>query len=420
MPRPDGSGSATLMKILVFTTLFPNNVWPNHGVFVKERMAAVARLDGCELRVIAPVPYYPPIRVGKRWRYSQVARSEVIEGIQVYHPRYVMIPKISMPLHGLMLFLPVLHFVKKLQAQFDFDIIDSHYVYPDGFAAVLMGRLLRTPVVVSARGSDINLFSRFSTICRFLKYALAGASHVIAVSSALQKAIVELGIPKNKISVIPNGVDGRKFKRMTQKQEARRELGLQRDAFLILSVGGLTPVKGFDVLIKAFEMVSSISDRQKLYLIIIGEGTLRKTLEILISKLHLESHVCLVGAVPHEQLCIWYNAADIFCLASEREGWPNVILEAMACGLPVVATAVGGIPEILKDCEVGLLSERKPAAMAQRIREAMQKNWDSDRISRYALEHTWDMAAAKVRTVFDSVITRRIQSTVRYSNFDQP
>src|SRR5262245_3133849 len=110
------------MKVLVFTSLFPNNIQPNLGVFVKERMAAVARIEGCEVRVIAPVPYQPPIRIGKRWEYSQIAHQEVIEGMQVYHPRYFLIPKISMPFHGLFMFLSVLSFVKKIQRQFDFDL----------------------------------------------------------------------------------------------------------------------------------------------------------------------------------------------------------------------------------------------------------------------------------------------------------
>jgi teichuronic acid biosynthesis glycosyltransferase TuaC len=396
------------IRVLVFTSLYPNNIWPNHGVFIKERMVSVAKLYNCQMIVVAPVPYYPPIRVGWRSSYTRVVKEEFIDDIKVYHPRYFMIPKIAMFLQGWLMCLSILPAIKRIQRNFPFELIDSHYVYPDGFAAVLIGRLLRTPVIVSARGSDINLFSRFPIICRFLKYALGSASHVIAVSSALRKRIVKLGIPDSKISVIPNGVDRRKFKRMTDKREARRELGLRRDGFIVLSVGGLTPVKGFDVLIKAFEILVNNSGQRKPYLTIVGEGTLRKDLETIISQLHLESHVHLVGAVPHERLCLWYNAADIFCLASEQEGWPNVILEAMACGLPVVASAVGGIPEILTDSEVGLLSERDPVAMAQRIREAMQKNWDSERISRNARKYTWDATAAEVRAVFDEVKTTPI------------
>lgn len=391
------------MKILVFTTLFPNNIHPNLGVFVKERMAAVARVDGCEVRVVAPVPYHPPIRVGKRWSHSQVAREEVIDGIPVYHPRYFMIPKISMPLHGLMMFFSVLPFVKRIRDQFNFDIIDAHYVYPDGFAAVLLGNVLKRPVVVSARGSDINVFSTLRTIRPFLKFTLNRARHIIAVSGALRQAITNLGITAGKISVIPNGVDSAKFKRIPQA-EAREALGLPTNHKIVISVGGLNPVKGFDLLIRAFKVLLHQQSRRDYSLVIVGEGPMRKQLEELIAEQGLNSHVRLPGMVPHSDLHRWYSAADVFCLASEREGHPNVILEALACERPVVGAAVGGIPEILVNDEIGLLTRRDADVLASRIREAIEKQWNFAAIGQYAKSFTWTVIATKVSEVFDSVV----------------
>ncbi|MFQ5631676.1 MAG: glycosyltransferase family 4 protein, partial [bacterium] len=149
-----------MLKILVFTTLYPNNIWPNQNVFVKERMTAFAKLNGCEVKVVAPVPYFPPIKISSKWQFSQVKKHEIIEGVEVYHPRYFMIPKIGMALHGLLMFLSVVVFVAKIQRTYDFDLIDCHYIFPDGFAAVLLGKVLGKPVVVSARGTDINLFPK--------------------------------------------------------------------------------------------------------------------------------------------------------------------------------------------------------------------------------------------------------------------
>jgi len=170
------------MKVLVFTTLYPNNVWPNQGVFIKERMTQFARLDGCEVKVVAPVPYFPPIKANWRWRFSQVAPSEVRDGIEVYHPRYYMTPKWGMTLYGILMFLSVVLAVRKLRRDFDFDLIDAHFVYPDGFAAVLLGKCFNKPVVVTARGSDVNLYSAFPIIHRLLRYTLNEAKSVIAVS----------------------------------------------------------------------------------------------------------------------------------------------------------------------------------------------------------------------------------------------
>jgi teichuronic acid biosynthesis glycosyltransferase TuaC len=391
------------VKILVFTTLFPNNIWPNHGVFVKERMSAVARLDDCEVRVIAPVPYHPPIRIGKRWRHSQVAREEGIDGIRVYHPRYFMIPKISMLFHGFMMFLSVLYFVKTIKAQFDFDIIDAHYVYPDGFAAVLLGALLRKPVVVSARGSDINLFARLPVVRRFVSYTLRRAHSVIAVSEALRQAIGKLGIPSDKISVISNGVDTQKFKRV-DKAEARTILRLNSNQKIILSVGGLNPVKGFDLLVRSFKLLSDRSKKCKSNLIIAGDGQCRSDLERLIGECNLTAYVRLVGAVPHDRLFQWYSAADVFCLASESEGWPNVVLEALACGVPVVAAAVGGVPEIVTSKAMGLLTERTEQSIAANLQTALERDWDTEQITERATAHSWDVAAAKIFAVFNSIL----------------
>ena len=389
------------MKVLVFTTLYPNNIWPNHGIFVKERMSHFARLGGCKVMVIAPVPYFPRFRIGWRWVYSQIAQKEMIDRVEVYHPRYFMIPKIGMALHGLLMFLSVLSIVKKVKKEFDFDLIDAHYVYPDGFAAVLLGRVFRKPVVVSARGSDINLFTRFPLIRRLIRYTLLKADRVISVCQALKKKMIHLGIPRNKISVIPNGVDQDKFFPFP-KEEARRRLGLPVDRNVILSVGNLTSNKGFHLLIRALKVLHTKFHEKNLHLVIVGEGKFQSELERLIASLNLENHVRLAGAVSHKELYLWYSAADVFCLASSREGWPNVLLESLACGTPVVATPVGGIPEIVSSERIGLLTQRNEQEIAEGISNALKKPWQSDAIIQYARQHTWNEVALSALHVFES------------------
>lgn len=375
------------MKILVFTSLYPNNVWPNHGVFIKERMRQFAKFEGYEVKVIAPVPYFPAIKLNWRWRFSQVARRESRNGIEVHHPRYFLTPKIGMSLYGWMMFLSVLPAVRRIQKDFDFDLIDAHYVYPDGFAAVLFGRVFKKPVVVSARGSDINLFKTFPLIRKLLRYVLRRAARVIAVSKALKEAMVQLGIPEEKISRIPNGVDPEQFYPVP-KEQARRELGLPNRR-TVLSVGNLTDNKGFDLVIKSFRVLVDRFHEKDIQLAIVGDGPCRSHLEKLILSLRLDGQVRMVGAVSHDKLRLWYSGADVFCLASRREGWPNVLLESLACGTPVVATAVGGIPEIISSDNVGLLSEREESKLAEAIRAALKKSWRSDEIVAYARRFTW-------------------------------
>lgn len=394
------------MKVLTFTSLYPNNIWPNNGVFIQERMTNFAKLNGCEVKVVAPVPYFPAIGVSWRSKYSQVVRREVREGLEVYHPRYFMTPKVGMSFYGLKMFLSVLPAVKKIKKDFSFDIIDAHYVYPDGFAAVLLGKYLKKPVVISARGSDINLFAEFPLIRRLLQYALHKAHRVIAVSQSLTEEILRLGISEKKLTVIPNGVDIDKFC-PAPKEQARSKLTLPLNKKIILSVGHLTSNKGFDLLIKALKILSGESREENLRLVIVGEGSARKDLEQLISSLQLNGRVRLVGAVPHQELYLWYSAADLFCLASDKEGWPNVLLESLACGTPVVATDVGGIPEIIRLDRVGVLTKRNVQDISKTISFALKKQWIYNEIIQYAREHTWGKVALSVYDVFQSVLNSK-------------
>jgi teichuronic acid biosynthesis glycosyltransferase TuaC len=390
------------MRVLTFTTLYPNNVWPNNGVFIKERMTFFSKLNGVEVKVVAPVPYFPNIRLGSRWQYSQVTSHQLIEGLEVYHPQYFMTPKIGMSFYGLTMFWSVLPVVKKIQREFNFDIIDAHYVYPDGYAATLLSNYFKKPVVVSARGSDINLYGEFPIIRRFLRRTLLKANRVVAVCQALKEGIIQLGVPEEKISVIPNGVDSYKFY-PTPKEEVRRKLKLP-DKKIILSVGHLTRNKGFDYLIKALKILRTDFNQKSIYLVIVGEGEFRKELEKNISLLNLGEHVRLAGAIPHKEMHDWYSAADLFCLASCQEGWPNVILESLACGTPVVATSAGGIPEIISPNGVGMLTERTEQDIVQKISIALKKSWNREEIVKFSEKYTWNQVALRVYDVFKSVL----------------
>jgi teichuronic acid biosynthesis glycosyltransferase TuaC len=403
------------MKVLVFTSLYPNNVWPNHGVFIKERMSQFAKLDGRTVKIVAPVPYFPNLKCNWRWTFSQVARREIRDGVEVYHPRYLMPPKVGMMFYGLLMLLAVLTTVKRIQKDFEFDLIDAHYVYPDGFAAVLLGVLFRKPVIVSARGSDISLYSTFPLIRKLLQYTLHKTNKIIAVCQALKDAIVSLGIPEEKIVVVPNGVDLAKFYRLP-KDEARKRLGLPADKKIILSVGGLIPRKGFDLLIQALNMMMIESNMTNLHLIIVGEGPSREDLTKLARSLGRSDAVQFTGAIPHENLYLWYSAADCFCLASSREGWPNVILESLACGTPVVAADIWGVPEVITSGAVGLLTGRTEYAIAEGLRVALRKKWSFDDLVEYASNHSWIRSASGVRDVFENTLANNAVKKQRRTN----
>lgn len=393
------------MKILTFTTLFPNNIYPNHAIFVNERIKHMKK--EMDIRVIAPVPYFPPINISKKWySYSQVTPFERTEnGTQVHHPRYYTIPKFFMSLYGHFLYYCSISYLMTTKRFYDFQLIDAHYAYPDGYAAVRLGKYFKVPVTVTVRGTDINLFPSFPRIKKRIIYTLTHATKIISVSQALKDKIVELGIPESKVEVIRNGVDATNFHSISEKKNILNNTFYPpTNKKIILSVGNIIETKGFQILIKALRKIKSDSLREVPFLIIVGDGPYRKTLEELIATLNLENDVYFTGSISHSEMVDWYNLCDLFCLASYREGIPNVILEAFACGKPVVASSVGGIPEIITD-DCGLLAHKLSADIfTEKITYALDKEWDHNKIISHSRTFNWDNTTKKISTLFKSII----------------
>lgn len=391
------------MRVLTFTSLFPNCEKPLQGIFVFQRVAHFAKRTGNQVQVIAPVPYFPPWLRLTRWKQEgQIPKQEKIGDLTVYHPRYPLLPKISMPIHGLLMFLGCLRTARRLHREMKFDCIDAHFIYPDGFASVLLGKLLNLPVIVSARGSDINLYPSFRLIRQLIRWTLKHSAGLIAVSASLRNVMLVLGACPNYVRVIGNGIDLDRF-RPIAPVEARNKLGLPGIGKIIVSVGALIPLKGFQFLIRAFAQIAARYPDLRLY--ILGEGYYRADLIALIRECRLETRVALVGSIPNEQLRFWFSAAHLSCLVSCREGWPNVLQESMACGTPVVATRVWGTPEIVVSSELGLLVEQEVKKIAAALEFAVTKDWNRFYIAQQASERTWQVVAEEVEKFLSSCIS---------------
>lgn len=399
------------MKILVLTSLFPNSHQPTFGVFVKERILRVARL--CEIKVVAPVPWFPKIKFLKKYYfYSQIPREEKIEGLDVFHPRFFVLPKIFKALDGFLYFVSIIREILKIKRYFNFDIIDCHWVYPDGVAAVLFGKILKKPVVMTIRGPGVLTIPGFRLRRKLALWSLKQSHHIITVCEAIRQEAIRSGIPGEKIITISNGIDTQKFYPI-DNIKARERLNLPIDKKIILSVGYLCKRKGFHHIIDAISMIIRKTNRKDFLLIIVGgsesgaEGNFKPNLEQQIKELELTPYVYLVGNKPHSELYLWYNACDIFCLASSQEGWANVLFEAIACGKPIVATNIWGTPEVIKSEEYGILiDEQTSEAIAEGILKALNKNWDSKKLIEYAKENTWEEVAKKVFNIFQATIKK--------------
>lgn len=282
----------------------------------------------------------------------------------------------------------------------NFECIDSHYVYPDGFAAILLGRVLGIPVFLSARGTDINVFPTYRLIRPMIRWSLKKAAGIVAVSAALREQIVRLGISSELVKVIVNGVDPNRFF-VSDRAAARAQLGIRQDGEVIVSVGSLVPAKSHDLLIRAVAQLRSKAGRRT-SLYIVGEGPLRNRLKALIDELDLSEQAHLIGGQSNETLQQWFNAADLSVLVSAREGMPNVVLESLACGTPVLATRVGGVPEVLVSEQLGILVEPSVEAIAAGIERALNSKWHREVISRHARTRTWDSVAEEVEKYFST------------------
>lgn len=388
------------MRILTFTSLFPNAADPGHGIFIYQRSAHLAKIPGTEVVVVSPIPYFPRWLKSSRWRAAaEIPSQDTIGTLRVEYPRYFLLPKVSMTWHAFSIFLGTVRCVSQLHRLKKIDCIDAHFVYPDGMAAVILGKWLRIPVTVSARGTDINSFPDYATIRPMIRWTLRHAAQVIAVSESLKRRMVRLGIGEEKIRVIPNGIDDERFHPATV-DEAKVRLNLPPTSDLVVSVGALIASKGHALVIRAF--ATALARHPQLQLYILGKGEEKAALEKLIAELRLADSVFLMGKRPNEELRFWYSAARVSCLASSREGWPNVVTESLACGTPVVATRVGGIPDILHSKDLGILVERNVESIAHGLEEGLAKNWDRLDISKQTLSRTWDVVASEVEEVLTS------------------
>jgi glycosyltransferase involved in cell wall biosynthesis len=395
---------ARTMRSLLFSTLYPSSVREGHGVFVETRLRELLRSGEVESRVLAPVPWFfsGHPRFGSYALHARTPRFERHHGIDVFHPRYPLVPKVGMNVAPFLLAAAAFPAARAIAAQgFDFDLIDAHYLYPDGVAAALLAGWLNKPFVVTARGSDVTLIGRHALPRALMRWAAARASAVCGVSRSLVEILLQWGVAPAKLHVLRNGVDLERF-RPLPVDPSRAEVQTGGSPVLLM-VGHLVELKGHAIVIDALPQL--LRTFAGLQLVIVGEGPERGRLEAQVARLGLQSHVRLAGAVPNESLAPWYSAADLLVLASSREGWPNVLLEAMACGTPVVATRVGGVPEIVTSADAGrLVDEREPSALASAIAGALHHRVPRTRVRSHAERFGWRATSEAQAALFAAAV----------------
>ncbi|MHB1213725.1 MAG: glycosyltransferase [Thiobacillus sp.] len=387
----NSTADAPRIDLVVFSALFPSAVRPGAGLFIRERMFRVAQQR--PLAVISPQPWFPGqslIRMLRPGYRPQAPALEIQQGIRVYHPRFLSVPGLLRQFDGWSMALASYGLMRRLKRQ-GAQLIDAHFAYPDGEAAVRLGRRLELPVTITLRGTEVPQ-SRNPALRLRLTHVLKQAARVFSVSDSLRRLALELGVADDKTEVVGNGVDITRF-HPVDRTAARRKYGLPMDARVLVSVGGLVERKGMHRVIDCLPAL--LECHPDLHYLVAGgaspEGDNRAELDAQVARLGLQERVHFLGALPPDELKWVLSASDVFVLATRNEGWANVFLEAMACGLPVISTDVGGNAEVVCRAELGtIVPFGDAAALQQALDAALDKEWDRTAILDYAQANQWD------------------------------
>ena len=400
-PRQTDGADAQPLRLLTYTTLYPHAGAPNTGIFVENRLRHLVATGEAQSVVLAPTPIVPRFAMrNPEWaKWAGAHPVEVRHGLRVEHPEYVLLPKGMNVAPRLLYPASARALARLLRAGHQFDLIDAHYAYPDGVVAAWLARRFKLPVTITARGSDVTELPAFRVPRRLIRGAFDAADAVITVSTGLRDAVIALGIPPEKVVVLRNGVDLDAF-RPVDRPAARAALGFSRPT--LLSVGHLIERKGHALTIEA---LAALPDWQ---LLIVGSGPDRAALEALARRLAVADRVSFLGQVPHAQLPAYYTAADLLVLASEREGWANVLLESMACGTPVVASPIPGNPEVVQERAVGLIMpERSASGIVAGVRDLAADMPSRTATRAYAERFSWAATSQGQLDLFRAILDSR-------------
>lgn len=383
------------LRIITFSNLYPSSALPQHGTFVQDRMQrVVAQQSDLELVVVSPVATVPRLLArGEHARTRAMPDCEIVGGVAVHHPRYFHLPGLSLGKQAARMARAALPVVQAL-ATGHRCVLDAHYVYPDGVAAVRLGEQLGIACVVTARGTDVNVLAEHPAVAAQVRESMPKARALLAVSEALRRRFAAVaGLAESRVELLRNGVDLEAF-RPGDRAAARARLGLPAHGFLVLGIGRLVAAKGFVLAVQSLEHLPV-----EVSLVLVGEGPLRRELQ----RRAPSGRLHLLGARGRQDVVLALQACDVFTLPSQREGWPNVVTEALGSGLPVVATAVGGIPEIVTEAVAGELVAADAQALAHALQRQLARGDQRAAIARFAQRYDWQAPIARLRAVLRSV-----------------
>ena len=390
-----------MLKIAVVTAHFPSSAQPTNG---RPAYQTTRLLSGnSDIQVFYPHSVYPSFLKPRSRTYDALDASYSLPDVKVGYYDYPVLPLVSRPFNGWMVARALLPHVRSFAP----DLIFSYFLYPDGFAALKIGKALGVPVVAMAVGSDVhNIRDRFSAM--HTRTVLREADFLVAISDDLRKRMVAMGAPPEKTRTILSGCDVSVF-HPADRLEARRKLHIDPNAEAVVYIGRMDVKKGLRELVEA--AVSLHSLRPDLHVYMVGEGPDRPLIEGAIQANNAASYIHALSECAFDDVAVWMAASNLVTLPSYMEGYPNVVVEALACGRPVVATNVGGIPEILSDEYGCLVPPRNPSRLAQAFASVLDKAWDANAISAHG-SRSWEAVVVELFAIFESLLSARSEARV--------
>ncbi len=385
--------------VVFFTNSFPNHLQPHRGVYTEHLVAAAG--EWIDPVIVCPLPWVPRVSLLKRFSsqylFARIPREYDYKGFHVYSPKYPVVPKVPW-LSPWSMALGSYPLLKRLACTRRIDVINAQNVFPEGIAAVWLAARLDLPVVITAVGSDINEAAESRLRLRMTKNALRQARHATAKSMLLGEKIIGMGMDPGRVHYTPNGVDTALF-HLQDKTACRKALGLKQDIKIMLFVGKFRQVKGIHDLLEALHILDEQGSLD-FQTILIGSGPAERDYVRIMQAFGIDDRVFLAGNRSHSEIAQWMGASDLFCLPSLREGMPNVVLEALASGRPVVATRVGAVPDLVNESSGILVPPADPQSLARAISEAMSRTWSPEQIRARVQDMSWERAAARYADIF--------------------
>jgi teichuronic acid biosynthesis glycosyltransferase TuaC len=384
-----------MLRIAVVTAHYPSSAEPTRGRPAYQTLRVLSRM--CEVEVFYPHAAYPPLLKPRSRTYDSLDHCYALPGVTAHYHDYPVLPLVSRPFNGWVAGRALLPHVKR----FNPDLVFSYCLYPDGYAGLTIAKALSVPFAAMGVGSDVHsIHDRFSL--KHTKTLLREADLLLAISDDLRERMISMGAPAAKTRTVISGSDPEVF-HVRERAAARTQLGLDPSAETVVFIGRMDLKKGLRELVDA--AASLQHKRPNLHVYLVGDGPDTPVVESAIATNNATQFIHLMPSCSFDQVAIWMAAAGLITLPSYMEGCPNVILEALACGRPVVATNVGGIPEIMSDACGRLVPPRDSVALAQALDEVLGSSWDAASIAAH-WSRSWSVVADELLDALQTVVPR--------------